>query len=91
MAAKRIVFAVGQMRFSVSIDFVGRHHYRYTRAVESAQRLQHVDRAHHVGLEGRQRVAVARAHQRLCRQMKDDFRLGAADQVGQPYGVANVE
>ena len=47
-----------------------------------AQRLQQMDGPHHIRCEGRQRITVACAHERLGRQMEDDFGLRGPDQIG---------
>ena len=88
--AERVVFAIGPRRFVIAIDLVGRHHHRHAHAVEPAQRLQQVHRAHHIGVEGRARLAIARAHQRLGRQMKNDLRPRGLDEAGERRGIANI-
>ena len=91
MAAERIVFAVRTRHFSRAIDLVGRHHHGDPHAVESAQRVQHMRRAHHVRFERGQRIAIAFAHQRLRRQMKNDLGPRCADEIGKAGSIANVE
>ncbi len=49
-----------------------------------------MNRPHHVGSEGLDRLGIRLPHQRLCRQMKDDLRLVGRQRRLNALGIANV-
>ncbi len=91
VAAEGIVLAVRIRPLVVAIDLVGRDDDGDADVVEIAQRVEQMRRAHRVGREGRERVAVARPHQRLRREMEDDLRPRRAHRGGGRGGVAQVD
>jgi hypothetical protein len=52
--------------------------------------IEHIERARDIGVEGRDRVFVTGADQRLCREMKQDLGLNRAQPASRAFAVADV-
>ena len=91
VAAQRVALAVGIRPLAVEIDLVGGHHDRDAAVGHSAQRVEQVRGSHRVGREGRERVAVAGADQRLRSQMEDELGPRLAHRGGDRRGVAQID
>ena len=75
VATHGLVFSVAPDPFLVLVALVGGDVDNGLDGARLACRLQHVDRAHHVGCIGFDGLLVGQPHQWLCRHVDDDFRL----------------
>ena len=75
IAIQRIALPVSILPLPVLIHLVGGHIQKGLHGRRPAHTLQHIHRAHHIGLIGIDRILVGIPHNRLCRQMQHDLRL----------------
>ena len=90
VAAEGVVLAVAPQRAIVGIALVaGDDDHGFGRRT-GADGLEQMDRAHHVGGVGLDRIGIGTAHQRLCGHVDDDARAGAVECGGERVRVANI-
>ena len=75
IAIQRIALPVSILPLPVLIHLVGGHIQKGLHGRRQAHALQHIHRAHHIGLIGVDRILVGIPHDGLCSQMQHDLRL----------------
>ena len=89
-AAHRVRLPVGVADLEVLVALVAGHDDDGADRRAGAHRLEHVDRAHDVGLEGVARLGVRLADDGLGGQVEDDLGLGGTQLRRQPVHIADV-
>ena len=88
--AHGIVFPISPDLLAVFIALVARNGDDGAGASQAANGIQHVDRAHHVHVEGLTRVLITFADDRLGSEVQDEIRIGLAHGFGQASRIANI-
>src|ERR1019366_4029714 len=88
--AERIALAIGPRPLAILVALVARDHDNGARRLAIAQRLEQIDRAHHIRCKGVDRGLVRWAYERLRREVKHDLRVTLMDRALDPGQVANV-
>ncbi len=90
MAAHWLVLAVSPLPLAVLIALVRGDVEQHAHVLPAADRIEQVDRAHHIGLIGQPRLLEGAAHERLRGHVDDDLGPMRVEHPGQGMRVAHI-
>ena len=90
IAQERLILAVAPRPLLILIDLIRRHHERRTNGVRCADTFKDIDGPHHICRKRLHGLTVARPHNRLRREVKDDLRPRRSKRASECIGIAHI-